>query len=618
MQRAKMSYIMAATLTTATLTASTGCDPPMTTITAGSAKTSAAMRDITQSNFTPPPAVSGWPGLALFDYDNDGDIDIFVTNTKNLRNMFYQNDGEGHFTFYAERAGLAFIEDSAISTGIGDFDNDGWLDLIISRQAPFFGQGGPNENLQFMKNMGPDQNGNVRFEDVTDRTGLSGVTVATSIGVGDIDNDGLLDLYIGRYETENLDFAFSSYLPDTPNVLMHNTGVVDGVPVFEDITEAAGVAGTIAMGLAPSTVDIEYRVPTWAVYFSDVNEDGRLDILSLQEIPGGVDLFINNGDLTFTTTQQDLLNKHGGWMGVTAADTNRDGHLDYFLTNVGADAKGPNIPFHIADAWKLENGTPYHRLITLNNERQQGDPTTHQGLVTDIAPRVTVTPGVLPPTNIRGGQGLAAYEFGFGCAFFDMQNDGWPDLHWIGDIILSGPIREGFLRRDFHGVGRYLENNRDGSFTDASAERGLFNWSDDLPLEFGYNRPGRAVAAIDLNGDGFEDICRTNAFLNPDLENAFNCMLNPAQGENHWITIRLKGTQSNSFGIGARVKATAGNLTLVGEVLTTTSAFTAIHPQVHFGLGESETLDTLTIRWPSGIITERNNIPANQILTITE
>jgi enediyne biosynthesis protein E4 len=576
--------------------------------TVGSYKSAKAMIDVTQTEFIPAPQVFGWPGLALFDYDNDGDIDVFVTNTRGLKNMFYQNDGLGNFEYYGSRAGLALEDESCVSAGVGDFDNDGWLDLIIGRQPPFFGTFETNVSLMFMKNMGPDEEGIVRFEDVTDQTGLAGVTYASSIGVGDIDNDGLLDLYVGRYDLADLDFSLISFLPDTPNVLMRNTGVVDGVPVFEDITESAGVAGTRVAGVAADTADIMNRVPTWAVYMSDVNEDGLLDIFSLQEIPGGVDLFINNGDLTFTLVLEDLLNRHGGWMGATAADVDRDGHLDYFLANVGGDAKGPPDLNNIGSAWKLERGWPYHRLL-----KNDGS-----GNLVDIASTTSVTPGTLPPTNILEADGLAAYEFGFGCAFFDMENDGWPDLHWVGDLILSGLVRSGALRVDFHGVGRFLSNNGDGSFTDQTAERGLFNWADSLPLAYGYSRPGRALAAIDLNGDGFSDICRTSAFADPAITEAFGCLMNAAAEDGHWLTVRLKGTRSNAFGIGSRVEAMADGTMFVGEVITTTSAFTAVHPQVHFGLGSLTMIDSLTIRWPSGAVSELSDVSVDQVLTVTE
>ena len=568
-----------------------------------------AMIDVTRTAFTPAPLVAGWPGLALFDYDNDADIDVFITNARFAPNMFYANDGQGNFNFHGLGAGLTFDDDSCVSAAVGDFDNDGWLDLIISRQSPFAGGPVPNDTLLYMRNMGPDDAGVVRFEDMTDRTGLGGVTFGSSLGVGDIDNDGLLDLYVGRYEFEDLEFGMTSYLPDTPNVLLRNLGASDGVPQFEDITDSAGVAGTTVAGLAPDTADIIYHPPTWAVYLSDVNNDGLLDIFSLQEIPGGVDLFLNNGDLTFSLAQEDLLNKHGGWMGAAAADIDRDGDLDYFLSNVGADAKGPLAQYHIANAWKLPNGTPFHRLLANDGA----------GHFSDVAHDTPVTPGVFPPTNILRGSGLAGYEFGFGCAFFDMQNDGWPDLYWIGEIALSGVIPDGPFRRDFHGVGRFLANDGDGGFSDRTAERGLFNWESDEPLAFGYSHPGRALAAIDLNGDGFADICRTNAFFRSlELEQGFSCLFNPAIESGHYLIVRLRGTASNRFGIGARIEATAGDDIFVGEVLTTTSAFTAVHPQVHFGLGRHVMIDRLTIRWPAGTKSELSDVPADQILTVLE
>ena len=136
----------------------------------------------------------------------------------------------------------------------------------------------------------------------------------------------------------------------------------------------------------------------------------------------------------------------------------------------------------------------------------------------------------------------------------------------------------------------------------------------DTPVAFGYSKEGLALAAIDISGDGFADICRTNL----DVADGFHCLLNPAIEAGHWLIVRLSATASNRFGIGSRVEARAGDALFVAEVVTTTSAFTAVHPQVHFGLGGVTSLDSLIVRWPSGIVTEVADVGVDQVLTVTE
>ena len=219
---------------------------------------------------------------------------------------------------------------------------------------------------------------------------------------------------------------------------------------------------------------------------------------------------------------------------------------------------------------------------------------------------------MLPPVNSLRGSGLAAYEFGFGCAWIDANNDGWPDLTWTGDISDPGP--PGIFRVDFKGVARFLRNNQGESFTDRTGRRGLFNWSPEAPLAFGQSLSGRALLAIDLNGDGFADICRTNVATPKGVQ----CLMNPAIEDGHWLIVRLTGTSSNRFGIGARVEATAGDSLFVAEVVTTTSAFSAVHPQVHFGLGDVTEIDRLIVRWPSGVETTMTDLAVDRIVTIME
>ncbi len=580
-------------------TASLSCTPRV-----GDVKNESAFIDVTRSSFSPEPAINGWSGLAMFDYDNDGDIDIFVTTAAGAPHRLYQNDGTGQFVDVAEAAGVALDADLGVTVGVGDFDNDGWLDLLIGRQIPP-GGGEDTATIRYLKNLGLGGSDAVIFEDRTEDAGLSGVAFASSFGVGDFDNDGLLDVYVGRYDFRGLTFALGSYHPDTPNALLRSTGIVDGVPLFEDVTDAANAAGIPVPGVAPSSVDIVNRIPTWSVYVSDVNGDGFQDIFIAHEIQGGVDLLLNDGDFTFTPTQTEAMSKHGGWMGITGGDFDRDGHVDYFVTNVGADAQGPELSANrLAGSWRPPDGSPFHLLLASDGA----------GGLLDVTGTTAVTPGALVPTNNEGGEGLAAYEFGFGCALIDANLDGWLDLTWTGDLNLSPDIPDGPLRIDFHGVARFLEGNGDGSFIDRTGQRGLFNMSNSVPLGYGYSRPGRALGAIDLTGDGFPDIIRTDRVDN----DGFRCLINPGAEDGRWLMVRAEGTASNRFGIGARVEISAGRDTFVSEIITTTSAFTAVHPQAHFGLGTHDTIDVLTVRWPSGAETTMTNVPTNTIVLVQE
>ena len=564
--------------------------------------------DTMGSDFAPAAGASGWASLALVDFDGDGDIDIFVGNDGGWPNLLYLNDGHGHFRDVAAQAGVTLGGEWTFAVGVGDFDGDGLLDLVLGTQIKppsISPHGGQTSAVHYLKNLGLDANGDLHFDDRTAEVGLSPFSHASSFAVADFDGDGRLDLYIGRYDLRDIVFSHGSYLPDTPNVILRNEDQ-EGHPFFVDRTADAGVAGTEFAGLAPSTSNIIGVPPTWTTYATDIDGDGRMDILVGHEVPGGIDIFMNEGGWTFRRLEDEAWQRHGGWMGICAADTERDGQLAYFVSNVGADF--PILhpgQHHLSDSPAPPEGSPFLRLLRWSNA---------DGL-RDTAADAVVQPGALPPRNAWNGQGIAAYEFGFGCAFPDIDNDGWPDLTWTGDLPIT--TDQGPRRVDFHGVSRLLMRQPDGSWADRTAEMDLFPWSPDQPLDFGYARAGRALAAADLDGDGFPDLCRTFYQTDGRRGDALQCLHNPG-GTGHWVVVRLRARGSNRFAIGGRVELTSAGRTAVAEIVTTTSSFTAVEPQAHFGLGSAASANRIAVHWPSGQVSELFDVTADRVLVLDE
>lgn len=571
----------------------------------------------------PSGAVRGWGGLAAFDYDNDGDIDLFVPSGPGTLNRLLQNNGNASFTDVADQAGVTMTADNCVTCTVGDFNNDGWLDLLVARQRADFPDGSfwnfalhlsdlrPTQSDTvvpvMLLNNGADAEGQVTFRTLTgEQTGLMPAGPAMALATGDFDNDGWLDVLVGRYDMSQLDPILATY-PSQPNELWQGLGVELGIPRFQRV-EGAGIEGTEQVGVTPDTRDERFVPGTFVLYPTDVDGDGWLDFFDLHDVPGGIDLFHNNGDLTFSRQQIDLLNKHGGWMGMSGGDFDSDGDIDYFATNVGADALMiPGVASSPHNTPLRPNGTPFHVLL-----RNDG------GALIDVASITEVVPStVLPSWNRWDGRGLQAMEFGWGCTWIDTDNRGLLDLYWVGDLLLM-PSCLVSSRADFHGVGRFLANDGANGFRDQTAERGLFDLPHHGRIAFGYNEFGRSVAARDLNGDGFRDLVVVHSTIFATRLADVRILLNPAASTNHWLTVRLVGSTSNRFGIGAMVRATIGEKTLADEIVATTGTATAVHPEAHFGLGSADTIDKLEIRWPSGIVTTLQDVPGDQVLIVPE
>lgn len=497
-------------------------------------------------------------GVGFIDCDNDGKLDIVTVNGSSVER--YRKGGDLMVTLYHQGAGLKFTDITktagltrkgwGMGVAVADFDNDGLQDLYVT------GFGG---NVLY-RNIG-----NCKFQDVTAKAGLRAGGFSVGAAWGDYDRDGYVDLFVARYVHLDINHLpeFGSQqasctilsikvqcgplgLAGETDLLFHNRG--NGT--FEEVSGKAGVANPGgAYGMQP-------------LWF-DYNNDGWPDLYVANDA-GPNYLYRNKHDGTFedvsliSGTAVDGNGKPQGSMGVDAADFDHDGKLDLFVTN-----------------YAFQPDTLYWN---------QG-----AGGFLDISSSA----GLAEPT----------YPFvGWGTAFFDMDNDGWPDL-----FVTNGHV---FPQVDgVTGAGTYREpmqlflNRRNRTFEDVSASSGLTK----LPLE---SRRGAAFG--DVNNDGKIDILILNEDGPPTL------LLNRTESPNHAVLFRLVGTKSNKAGIGARITVTTGDLVQFNEVRGGGSYLSQNDLRLHFGLGKHATIDSVAVAWPSGKTEAFKNLGADTIYTIVE
>ena len=632
------------------------------------------------------------PGVAIFDYDRDGDQDFYLTQEAGNPNRLFRNDGNLTFTDVAEAAGVAAIEQGSSGVVACDVNNDGFQDIYVG------GRGIEGDGLDFRSALTDDEEaeslrtayadrlllnlGNGTFQDVSDEAfgGSPNLRAAATVTCADVDLDGWLDIFVANLIDEDFFFLGGPNHPGHFNVLLHNRG--DGT--FVDVAESAGVtgdqiwmrdqsgapltftddAGTSYEGYDPSLSDrAGNRVgdptgPTHGAVFFDYNDD-RLPDLWVNTDGDFPELYRNSsvpGSIRFEPVAQEMgFPRVGNWMGFAIGDYDADGQLDVFATNVGYHLRlkppqpspGPDCKYNEQFSW----GTCLNAMLTRNQ----------QGVFEDVAPSIRVDPSeLMPPRSLDPENidpawpvptGLSAYDFGYGATFFDMDNDGYEDLYWLGSELAAGSGPGGNV---YQAAGRMLRNDLGRGFQDVTVETRLLDIMgvkyDRLhelkpgqdpaafKLSSKYHENGKGLAHGDLNGDGYVDLIGTNSSgldFGGDGQQ-FDWTPGPTfmwinqPGDNHWITLRLQGrmaidgTGSNADGIGSRVylKASVSGedspITQVREVKAGSSYLSMDTVELEFGLGRASIADEVRITWPSGRTQTLTALPANQIITITE
>ncbi|MBZ5671232.1 MAG: CRTAC1 family protein [Acidobacteriia bacterium] len=499
----------------------------------------------------------GGGGIALFDCDNDGKLDIAVVNDSTIGQYLrggdpmitlYHRDSESgkiHFADVTQSAGLT-TRGWANAIAVGDFDNDGLPDLYVTG----YGHNVLYHNL-----------GGCKFEDVTEKAGLEVGGFSTGAAWADYDRDGYLDLFVARYVYTDIHHlpppdpnatGYRSVILEMPDEMPGETDYLfrnRGDGTFEDVSQKAGVSD-------PS------KLHGMGVVWGDYDGDGWPDLFVTND-DGQNFLYHNKGDGTFE--EIGVLSGAGlghngeifGNMAGDFGDFDRDGRLDLVVSR--------------------------YRSQPVSLYRNDG-----QGFM-DAATEAQIAP--LTATPIKWGVG-----------FGDFDNDGWPDI-----LIANGNFSS--LMDTLKNEVKYREpmqlfrNLGNGTFDEIADRAGL----NDGPLQ---SRRGTAFG--DVNNDGNLDAVVFNAAGVPSL------FLNDTRNANHPVLFRLVGTKSNRAAIGARVTVSTSRMTQIDEVRGGGSYNSTNDTRLHFGLGRDALMGKVKVQWPSGLEQEFRNVAGDAIYEIVE
>ena len=521
-------------------------------------------------------------GVSAGDINNDGLIDLFFIGNM-VPNRLYLNKGGLNFEDITEKGGIA--GDSRWYTGVTmvDVNNDGFLDIYCAVGGKF----GPKENQLYINN------GNNTFTEKAKDYGIAEGGNSVQSTFFDYDLDGDLDLYIANYPptsftSPNQYYVFKKRFPKDieTDKLYRNDG-----ELFTDVTDEAGVR---SFGLSLSAT------------VGDINQDGWPDLYVSNDFSTPDLFYLNNRDGTFTESVRKLTKNTSFYgMGVDIADVNNDQLLDIFQVDMTAEdnrrSKANMASMNPQLFWSTVNSGFHYQYM-------QNSLQLNNGIVNDSLPDFS---------NISRLAGISSTDWSWGPLVADLDLDGWKDIFiangtrreinnkdYFKTLDKSNHKQDSLLQKSLampsERIDNYAyKNNGDLTFTKMNQEWGI-----------SFKGFSNGSVYVDLDNDGDLEIVTNN------IDDQASIFENTSSLQNNHITLKFNGPEKNPNGLGVKVYLKSNSVTQFQEMTLTRGFQSSVAPQLHFGLGKNQKIDTLEIKWPDGKVQLLTNIDANQIMSI--